>query len=954
MKLATRLTIVFLLLALVPIAVVGYLAYHSGRQALQQAAIDHLLSVNLLKSQELDRWIESEKRSLEELAQRPLVRQYTALLAAHDPAHPTAPAAHRSLVADHLQPRLRYSSSLELSIICPRHGIILVSTDERQEGKYRDAQPYFLEGRSQTYLQGVYWSTTLEQPAMTIGTPIRDEQGNLLGVLAGRLDLHELSRIMELQSGTSETEDTYLVNTFNFFVTEPRFGQGYALKKAVHTAGVQAGLAGQDGVDFYMDYRGVPVIGAYRWLPAYQVCLLTEVDQAQAYAPSIHLAWLVTGLASLTGLAVAQLALSFARTLTWPLQELVAGAEEIGRGNLQHRVGTEAKDEIGELSRAFDRMTQELATMTVSRDELTRSEERYRRTLDNLLEGCQILSADWRYLYVNDAGARHGKRPKEELLGRTMMEMYPGIEHTAMFVELQRCLAQRTSHRMENEFTFPDGSKGQFDLYIQPVPEGVAVFSWDISEREQAAKALAESEARYRLLFESAPDTVVVLDTQGTIVECNPGTVFEYPREKLIGRRLTDLLDPQAVSPILRELASAAASEEIASGETRVTRSDGRAVDLWWKGVALRNASGEITGVLLHGRGITGHNQALAAAEQSRRALLSVVEDQRAIEERLHETNRLLSALNRAGLALAEALELPAAYRTAQEHVSQLVDCPCFGISRYDPATQTLHAAYMFSDGAELDTARFPPLTFAEGQPLKGRARALFTQQPEIVTDMPTAPSDQVVIVGAHDETPTARSALYVPIVVRGQSIGLLEVQSYRERAYGEADIALLGPVANQLGLAMENARLFAELQAERDSLAQRVEERTAQLQAANQELEAFAYSVSHDLRAPLRAMDGFSEALLAQYQGQLDEQGQHYLQRIQKASRRMGQLINDLLSLSRVTRYELSRQQVDLSKMAREIAADLQAQEPARQAEFAIAGDMAVEGDAHLLRIAL
>ncbi|MCX6029385.1 MAG: PAS domain S-box protein [Chloroflexi bacterium] len=343
-----------------------------------------------------------------------------------------------------------------------------------------------------------------------------------------------------------------------------------------------------------------------------------------------------------------------------------------------------------------------------------------------------------------------------------------------------------------------------------------------------------------------------------------------------------------------------------------------------------------------------------AETDRSRRALLSVVEDQKQAEEALRESNRRLAALNRVGLALAETLELPAICRTAYEHVAQLVDAPCFGISLYDASARLLRAGYLFSDGELLDSARFPPLIIEDAPPIQGRTRAILTQQPEIVTDLTAVLSEATIVVGAPDDQRVPLSALYVPITARGQTIGLLEMQSYRGQAYGDAEVGLLRPVANQIGLAIENARLFAELQVERDSLAQRVRDRTAQLQAANQELEAFAYSVSHDLRAPLRALDGFSAALLSHNAGLLDDQGRHYLDRIQQASQRMGQLISDLLNLSRVTRAELTRQPVDLAALAREIAAELQAREPQRQVEFAIAEKIIVQGDAHLLRIAL
>lgn len=136
--------------------------------------------------------------------------------------------------------------------------------------------------------------------------------------------------------------------------------------------------------------------------------------------------------------------------------------------------------------------------------------------------------------------------------------------------------------------------------------------------------------------------------------------------------------------------------------------------------------------------------------------------------------------------------------------------------------------------------------------------------------------------------------------------------------------------------------------------LEQRVHDRTAQLEAANRELEAFAYSVSHDLRAPLRAIEGFSAALLDDYFNQLDETARHYLTRTQEAARRMGQLINDLLGLSRITRTEFNRQEVNLSALAQEIAGELQTQDPKRQVVFEIAPNLIVQGDAHLLKIML
>jgi PAS domain S-box-containing protein len=153
------------------------------------------------------------------------------------------------------------------------------------------------------------------------------------------------------------------------------------------------------------------------------------------------------------------------------------------------------------------------------------------------------------------------------------------------------------------------------------------------------------------------------------------------------------------------------------------------------------------------------------------------------------------------------------------------------------------------------------------------------------------------------------------------------------------------------------NRRLF--IYVFRDLTAQRRAEAALQqahddLARANRELEAFSYSVSHDLRAPLRSLHGFSQALLEDYGDHLDAQGRDWLQRIQAASQRMGGLIDDLLTLSRVARREMRLTPVDLSALARSVAEELQQREPGRQVTFCIAAGLKATGDAGLLQVAL
>jgi PAS domain S-box-containing protein len=147
-----------------------------------------------------------------------------------------------------------------------------------------------------------------------------------------------------------------------------------------------------------------------------------------------------------------------------------------------------AEDQIKLLNETLEKRVEERTR------EVIEKEMRYKETLDNMLEGVQIIAYDWSYLYVNDCFVKQSKYSKEELLGHTLMEKYPNIENTKLFRILQRCQNERINQHLEAELIFPDNSWGWFELSIEAVPEGLFVLSIDITERKKAREKIRASE----------------------------------------------------------------------------------------------------------------------------------------------------------------------------------------------------------------------------------------------------------------------------------------------------------------------------------------------------------------------------------------------------------------------------------------------------------------------------
>ncbi|MGE5457693.1 MAG: PAS domain S-box protein [Methanococcaceae archaeon] len=166
-------------------------------------------------------------------------------------------------------------------------------------------------------------------------------------------------------------------------------------------------------------------------------------------------------------------------------------------------IGKMNTDESG-YSSAMIGTIQDITKRKLAEQALAESLERYRNTLDNMMEGCQIIDFNWNYVYINDAAAKHARLKKEILMGQNMIRMFPGVETTEMFSVLSRCMKERIPYQFENEFIYPGGSSGWFELNMQPVPEGVFILSIDITSRKQTNMVLEKRMSEFAILQQLA------------------------------------------------------------------------------------------------------------------------------------------------------------------------------------------------------------------------------------------------------------------------------------------------------------------------------------------------------------------------------------------------------------------------------------------------------------------
>jgi signal transduction histidine kinase/HAMP domain-containing protein len=362
-SLMARLVSYFLLLALPSVALVGYTAYFQATDTLKQSVFERLSAVATLKEDGLNRWVEDQRRDAVFIAWLPEVQAQAGVLLSHQESEPEYQAAY-ALLSKYLRFVLTGTSDSEELLILDLDGNIVLSTDKAHEGQSRAEELYFSQGKSSTYVQNFYSSRLSGRPTITIATPLFDQDKRRVGVLASHLNLARIDRIIFERTGLGESGETYLIDRSNVFVSASRLGADqFSEGSSVHSEGIAAALQGIDGSGLYPNYRGMPVVGVYRWIDDRQVALLAEMSQAEAFAPARRLAWTIFLIGSITVGLVAVGIYLLARQIARPILAITDTAIQVAAGDLSPTAPVLTEDEVGVLARAFNQMTRELRVL---------------------------------------------------------------------------------------------------------------------------------------------------------------------------------------------------------------------------------------------------------------------------------------------------------------------------------------------------------------------------------------------------------------------------------------------------------------------------------------------------------------------------------------------------------------------------------------------------------------
>lgn len=582
-------------------------------------------------------------------------------------------------------------------------------------------------------------------------------------------------------------------------------------------------------------------------------------------------------------------------------------------------------------------VVRDVSERKIAEEAIRENEKKYRDMTEFLPQGIFECTLDGRVTY--------GNKKLYELLEYTEKDVKKGLYMTDPVVPEERQIA------MDNISSLLKGKSRTSPEYHMKKKNGdiipVAIYSYifqkdgrpagirgaviDMSDRNALEKERKEKTSLFSLLFEKAGDANLLLEGS-RIIDCNETAVKNLKadsKESVINLNIWDI-SPAILSDGSRpyekvmEKINAAYEKGSLHFEWELCRFD---KTIFYVEIV-------ITAIPLKGKWYL-HTSWRDITDKKETAQKEKIYYQR-LEKLLEIERKILSAQSTEAIC-----------RAALKHLRLILDCERASVVLLDkPADKFRLIA--------LDTAIKTSLVEGNNYPLSTSPFvAAEKMEVPLINDMSTALNRTNLDEELMKEGIFSR--LSVPIIVNNETKGVLNLSSVTKNNFTEEKISIAQEVAISISLALQHSYFIDQINKQNIELEKRIDDRTSQLRQTISELESFSYSVSHDLRAPLRSIGGFSQALIDDYKDKLDDEGKTLLDRIIMASQRMSDLIDALLMLAKITRSEIKIEPVDLSSIVASAAAELQKHNDVRNnAEFIVQPGITVMGDHRLLRIAV
>lgn len=407
----SKLVTTFSVLSLTTVVIVASTVYILARNTLKQSIFDRLTIAASLKDKEITQWFDNQFKDILLSARLPevqtqsqiLLSQHTRLKRQTKGKQSTDYQKAHTLLSLYFANLTDIKPNLQETSILTTGGIVVFSTNPTLEGRYQPlgaTTTYFTIDETQVK-PIFYHSSTTQKTAITYATPILNEKGNRIGVLAISLNLQEVDELIRERIGLGKTGETYLVGRLERNNTFIASGKTEIEKypNGISSQGIDTATVGKNGAGLYRNYDHIPVIGVYRWLDDQNLALLAEMTQREAFKPARQLARkiFIIGLIS-AGVLVLAVYL-FSKLITKPISAITATAIQIGEGDLTAQTPVLSNDEIGILAQTFNQMTQQLLKSKQQLEDynknLERKNDRLRLTLEDLKEAqAQLIQTE--------------------------------------------------------------------------------------------------------------------------------------------------------------------------------------------------------------------------------------------------------------------------------------------------------------------------------------------------------------------------------------------------------------------------------------------------------------------------------------------------------------------------------------------------------------------------------